>query len=166
LPGPQPLSITLSAAQRALLERLARAQTTPQALARRARIVLLAAEGQRNETIAAQLGCNRIQVREWRRRWAQAAPRLEALEAADAPEAALVAAMAAALSDRPRSGRPVTFIAEQVCQILALACEPPTDSGREVTHWTPRELAQEATKRGIVDSISVRQVGRFLGRPR
>jgi putative transposase len=166
LPGPQPLSITVSAAQRALLERLARAQTTPQALARRARIILLAAEGHQNEPIAEQLGCNRIQVREWRRRWAEASPRLEALEGSDAAEAVRIQAISEVLSDRARSGRPSRFTAEQVCQILALACEDPSESGREVTHWTPRELAQEAQKRGIVESISVRTVGRFFDRPR
>ena len=49
-----------------------------------------------------------------------------------------------------------------VSAILAVACEPPENSGRPVTHWTPRELADEVIKRGIVASISPRQVGRFL----
>jgi len=46
--------------------------------------------------------------------------------------------------------------------IITVACEPPEKSGRPVTHWTPRELTDEVIKRGIVASISVRQVGRFL----
>jgi putative transposase len=166
LPGPKPLFIALSASQRALLERLARAQTTPQALARRARILLLAAEGKQNTPIAEALGCHRIQVREWRRRWAEAAPRLEALEAEGAAESTRMEAIAEVLSDRARSGRPATFTAEQIVQILSLACETPAHSGREVTHWSPRELAQEAQRRGIVESISVRTVGRFFERPR
>ena len=41
---------------------------------------------------------------------------------------------------------------------------PREDSGRPITHWTPPELADEAKKRGIVESISPRSVGRFLGR--
>jgi putative transposase len=45
---------------------------------------------------------------------------------------------------------------------LAVACEPPEKSDRPVTHWTPRELADEVQKRQIVPSISVRHVGRFL----
>ena len=65
-------------------------------------------------------------------------------------------------SDLPRSGSPGKFTAEQVTQILAVACEDPEASGRPVTHWTPRELADEVAKRGIVESISPRQVGRFL----
>jgi transposase len=66
------------------------------------------------------------------------------------------------LSDAPRPGAPVKFTAEQVTEIVAVACEDPENSGRPVTHWTPRELADEVIKRDIVASISPRQVGRFL----
>jgi putative transposase len=64
--------------------------------------------------------------------------------------------------DTPRSGALCTFSPEQWCQIMALACEPPTNAGRPISHWTPRELADEAIKRGIVATISERHVGRFL----
>lgn len=67
------------------------------------------------------------------------------------------------LSDQPRSGWGGKFSAEQVTQILAVACESPDEeSERPVTHWTPRELADEVVRRGLVDSISPRHVGRFL----
>ena len=66
------------------------------------------------------------------------------------------------LSDEPRSGGPCTFSAEQLTQILAVACEKPQDCGRPVTHWTPRELAHEVIKRGVVESISKRHVDRIL----
>src|SRR5215831_19943203 len=46
--------------------------------------------------------------------------------------------------------------------LLALACEPPAASGRPSSHWTPRALADEACTRGMVATISKRQVGRFL----
>ena len=46
--------------------------------------------------------------------------------------------------------------------ILALVCEPPEKSGRPITHWTAKELADEAIRCGIVPSISVTQVGRYL----
>ena len=65
------------------------------------------------------------------------------------------------LRDTPRRGRPATFTPEQLCHIVAVACEAPADSGRPVTHWTPRELAAEVISRGIVPSISPRSVGRF-----
>jgi putative transposase len=45
---------------------------------------------------------------------------------------------------------------------VALACEAPSESGRPVTHWSTTELADEAIKRGIVEDISARSVGRFL----
>jgi putative transposase len=66
------------------------------------------------------------------------------------------------LQDAPRPGKPAIFSAEQWCQIMALACEPPEVSGRPISHWTPRELAAEAVNQGIVETISERHVGRFL----
>ena len=71
-----------------------------------------------------------------------------------------------ALSDEKRSGRPATFTPEQICQIVAMACEKPEDSQRPTSHWTPREMAEELIKRGIVTSISPRTVGRFFKRCR
>lgn len=47
---------------------------------------------------------------------------------------------------------------------MAMACERPEDSQRSITHWTQQELADEAIKRGIVDYVSQRSVGRFLKR--
>lgn len=66
------------------------------------------------------------------------------------------------LSDAPRSGAPATFTPEQIVQVVAVACSDPEESDRPITHWSPRELADEALKRGIVSTISVRTVGRFL----
>jgi len=137
---------------RAGLERLARAHTTGQLLAQRARIVLAAADGLNNTQIGVALGVTAKMARHWRGRWLaqQAAP----LEEVD---------VAARLRDAPRPGAPPTFTAEQLCQVVALACEEaPAESGRPTSHWTPRELADEAAKRGIVERISVRTIGRFL----
>src|SRR5207245_11559479 len=66
------------------------------------------------------------------------------------------------LTDEPRPGAPATFTREQFMQIMALACEKPEASDRPVSTWTPRELADEAVKRGIVEQISPRTVERFL----
>jgi len=68
----------------------------------------------------------------------------------------------ALLTDKKRPGAPGTFTFEQFVQIMALACERPTESDRPVSAWTPSELADEAVKRGIVKQISPRTVGRFL----
>ncbi|MCA1838530.1 MAG: helix-turn-helix domain-containing protein [Actinobacteria bacterium] len=71
------------------------------------------------------------------------------------------------VADQPRSGTPPTFGPQQGVRIVALAWEDPRECGRRrpVTHyWRPPELADEALKRGIVESISPRSVVRFLGR--
>jgi hypothetical protein len=66
------------------------------------------------------------------------------------------------LADAPRSGRPDTFTAEQICALIALACEKPEDHGRPITHWTARELKDQVIQAGILSRISVRQVNRVL----
>jgi putative transposase len=124
-------------------------------------MILFAFDGLANEDIADRIGCERHAVGLWRRRWAEAFGRLVLVECCE-KESALPRALDELLSDLPRSGCPGKFTAFQVTQVLAVACEPPEDSGRPVTHWTPRELADEVHKRGIVGSISARQVGRFL----
>ena len=152
--GPRPAEIVLDAAERVALERLARAHTTGQLLAQRARIVLAAADGLNNTQIGVALGVTAKMARHWRGRWlAQQAAPLEEVEQVS---------VAAWLRDAPRPGAPPTFSAEQLCQLVGLACEAPGESGRPTSHWTPRELADEAVRRRIVERISVRTVGRFL----
>ncbi len=157
--GPLPLSITVSPPQQAILEGLLRQHSCPQAVAFRARIVLAAAADQRNEPLARQFRCSPSTVRKWRARWAAAESQLAA---AEANVDDLQQAIGVVLADAPRSGAPDTFTAEQIVQIINLACTPPPDADRPVAAWTPRELADEAVKQGIVPSISPRSVGRFL----
>ena len=160
MPG-RAAKVIITERQQSVLRIMTRSSTCPQALAQRARMILLAFDGLRNEDIADRLGCERHAVGLWRRRWAEAFGRLVLVECCE-KESALPQAIDALLSDLPRSGCPGKFTAEQVPQVLAVACEPPQDSGRPVTHWTPRELADEVRQRGIVASVSPRQVGRFL----
>ena len=164
--GPRPTPLALTGTQRRLLERLVRRHTSQQRLVRRAQIILASADGLTNEQIAQRLGLTRGTVRTWRNRWAYASDELQAAEQADADDAALTTRLTALLADAPRPGAPATFTAEQLVQVVALACSDPHDSGRPVTHWTPTELADEAKKRQIVASISPRSVGRFLKRGR
>ena len=44
---------------------------------------------------------------------------------------------------------------------MALACEVPDESDLPLRHWSQSELAREAVRRGIVDSLSHGPVGRF-----
>lgn len=158
-PGPLPLPLVMSPAQQAALTALLRRSSCPQALALRVKILLGAVVGQRNEPLARAVGCTPTTVRKWRGRWHAAAARLAT---ADDDPAALAQTIAAILADAPRPGAPGTFTAEQIVRIVNLACCPPEQSGRPVTAWTPRELADEAAKQGIVVTISPRTVGRFL----
>lgn len=166
MPGPKPLCVTLSDKQRGLLEHLLRRQTSRQRLVRRAKTILAAADGASNEAIAAHLDLDRNTVRTWRQRWWSGADTLAAAEAAGEADKALRLRIEALLDDAPRPGTPGEFSAEQLPQIISVACEAPEDSGRPVSHWTPRELADEVIKRGIVQRISPRTVGRFLKRRR
>ncbi len=161
--GPHPPVVTLSGRLRAVLEHLSRRQTSPQRLVRRVRIVLAARTGLTNDQSARLVGSSRGVVRTWRSRWLTAAPRLEAAVTAGDDDHLLAQVVADALDDAARPGAPVTFSAEQVVLIVALACEPPPSSDRPTSHWTPREIAAEAVTRGIVPAISPRSVERFLG---
>lgn len=156
MPGPQPPQIELSERERTELETLVRAQKTPQAVARRARVVLLASRGYSNLDIARLVPMDEEAVGLWRRRWAGF--RSVPLEAMSVTER---------LADAPRPGAVPRFSAEQVCQIVALACEQPSDSGRPISQWSHRELADEIVRRGITDRISPRHAARLLksGRP-
>jgi len=147
--------------QRTILETLSRATTASRRIVQRARIILRAHDGMLNRDIGAEVGLHPDQVGVWRRRWQASYDALVAIECREST-AALTRAIEQVLSDAPRSGSPGTFRAEQVTQIMATACEPPKNSGRPIDRWTHRELRDEVIQRGIVKSISVRQVGRYL----
>ena len=153
--------VIITERQQMVLQTMAFSRCCPQGLAHRAEIILLAFEGLKNEVIAQKLQCERHGIGIWRRRWQKAFQQLTVIECLEKPSA-LREAIAAVLGDLPRAGCGGKFTAEQIAQILAVACEPPEKSGRPVTHWTSRELAEEVIQRGIVASISVRQIGRFL----
>lgn len=153
MPGPKLPAIELTAEERGELERLARRPTTGQQLAERARVVLLAAEGRNNCEIARALAIDVDTVRKWRGRWRGVA---------GAPAAELP--VATRLADAPRPGTPARITPEQVCRIMALACEAPSASGRPISQWSTAELAAEITQRGIVETISPRHAARLLKR--
>ena len=159
--GPKPKPIRLKERQRTILEQIVRRAQSAQCMVARSKIILLADEGMSNQHIADELDMHVQTPRRWRNRWAEAAERLATAEA-ESTDRELQLLVEDVLSDQPRSGTPATFTPEQICQIVALACEPPEASGRPVTHWTPPELADEAVKRKIVEHISPRSVGRFL----
>jgi transposase len=158
MPG-QAAKVWITERQQPILVELSKSRTESQVVVQRATIVLRAFAGQLNEQIAEEVGLGRAQVGVWRRRWQAAWEELTALECREPRR--LREAIGEVFRDAPRSGAPGTFTAEQVTQILALACEPPEKSGRPITHWTRKELHAEVLKRGIAQ-ISESQVGRYL----
>jgi putative transposase len=160
MPG-KAAKVTITERQQDILQSLAFSRSSPKGLAHRAEIILLAFSGLKNEDVAKKLHCERHGVGIWRRRWQKYFDQLTVIECVEKPTA-LREAILEVLSDLPRAGCGGKFTADQIAQILATACEPPEKSGRPISHWTSRELADEVIKRQIVSSISVRQVGRFL----
>lgn len=153
--------IVFTEKQQSILEQMTRSTTAPQRLVQRAGLILRAFSGALNIDIANVTGLARKQIGLWRRRWHESFDALVAIECRES-QAALRRAIEDVLSDAPRAGSTGTFTAEQVTHILAVACESPEQSGRPIDRWTHRELADEVVKRGMVSSISVSQVGRYL----
>ncbi len=130
--------------ERAKIERLARSQTAPVRLARRAKIIQLSRAGKTVPTIARELGlCERI-VRVWLHRFDKAG--LEGLE------------------DGPRRGRRPTYSEEERSRVIAKARSlPPKPEGTEVPptcHWTLDGLQVELNKEGL--PIKRSQIRRIL----
>ncbi len=135
--------IDLTPVQTAELTRLLRAGTTPQRLALRILVVLLAADGQASAAIADRLSICVDTAAKWRRRW-RVAPGLPAL------------------ADRKRTGRPPKFTPVQVAQVKALACRPAAESGLPLARWSAAELARQVITDGICTRVSVSTVRRWL----
>ena len=112
-------AVALTEEERETLQRWARRHTSAQALALRCKIVLAAAEGERNRDIAARLGCHPATVGKWRNRFAE--HRLDGLH------------------DEPRPGKPRTVTDEDVERVIVKTLEgtPP-----DATHWSTRSMAK------------------------
>jgi putative transposase len=145
------LQVVLKQEEQAALVRLTRRHSSTQQLVMRAQVVLEASKGKSNVTIARELSISVETVRLWRSRWAaQQDIRLKDR------------AVEQRLADAPRPGAPARISAEQRCQMEVLACKAPSESGRPISQWTGREIADELVRRGIVERISRRHAARLL----
>jgi putative transposase len=151
MPGRKPPEIHLTDSERQSLELLVRRYSTGQQKAIRGRIILLAADSKNNREIVKELEVSVDTARLWRQRWLD----LHSISLDDL-------SIEERLEDLPRPGTPPRLTANQICQIEKLACEKPENSGRPITQWTGREIADEIKKRGIVDKISPRHASRLL----
>jgi transposase len=115
----QASAIDLGDEERAYLERLARRRKVARGDAQRAEIVLAAAAGLNNVTIAAKVGVTRQTVRTWRDRFAK--DRLDGL------------------SDEPRCGAPRKIGDDKVEAIVVKTLE---EKPKGATHWSTRDMAR------------------------
>jgi putative transposase len=144
--APKPLH--LSETEQEQLQQLVNRHSTPQQIAIRASIILLADEGQNHREIARTLNISRDMARLWRNRWLELSEKNRTV--------------VERLADAQRPGGPMTFSLEQILQLFVIACNKPETYGRPISHWTARELADEMSKQGVVSSISPRHVGRLM----
>jgi putative transposase len=162
MPGRHAKAVQITEQESQVLSQIMRQPTQPLWLVTRSKIIVGAAAGTSISQQSRELGLVRNAVQHWREKWeSQHEERQVGAESGKLRET-----IVQLLHDDYRSGAPATFTAEQVVQIIAVACEDPQQSGYPISHWTPKEVAQEVVKRGIVSRISIRQVGRFLKRGR
>lgn len=151
MPGRKPAEIILTDVERQDLEIMVNRHGTGQQMAKRGRIILMAADGKNNSEIARELKTSLDMPRLWRGRWLDLQPiSLEDLSIEER------------LEDLPRPGAPSRLTADQICQLEQMACEKPEEGGRPISQWTGREIADEMVKRGIVKKISARHAARLL----
>ena len=130
-------------AQREALEALVRGHSTSQQLALRARMILHAADNVGVRESARELDVWPKTVRYWRGRWRQA------------PAAQSVSER---LADAPRSGAPATYTPEQICAVIAMTCEKPSESERPISHWSQREIAGSSWRTRMTAAFSSRKM--------
>jgi len=136
------MAVHVSSDARRELERVVREQRGAARLYRRARRVLSAVSGESIASVARQMGTNRSRVGEWLRRF-----EVEGVEG---------------LKDEPRSGRPARITSLERHQVIAAACNDPSEYGLERSVWSHESLADALKDRGHVRSISSSTVGRIL----
>jgi putative transposase len=156
------MEIKLSPRQKRMLDVFSRSTHLLFHLKIRAKIVLLAANGSSNNAIERSMKIDKNQVKRWRDRYGNKLEQISLIEK-ESPQK-LRSAIIEALSDAPRNGGPSKFRDEQVAAIIAMSCEDPEKFDLAVSNWTPGLLQRKAIELGIVESISVRHVGRLLKR--
>lgn len=124
-------TLKLRRGDRAVLESSTRAGTVEARVAMRARIILLAAEGESNRSIAKMVDLHYNQVGLWRKRYEEFG--------------------LAGLNDEERTGRPLVYGHDDVLLLVKLVTEPPPDNA---TRWSMEALAAAMAAHGVPISAS------------
>ena len=153
--------IELDTPEKELLQKILRSHNAGKFLQIRTQIVLAAADKLTNIQIQKDYNIEEHRVAFWRNRFHESHELWKALEPELRPPMS-EKLLRSWLADQPGRGRKAVITAEQKALILAVACEPPSQSGYPNTHWTSRLLAKEVIRRGIVHYIAFQTVWSFL----
>lgn len=143
-----------------ILEKLVNGSNVQLNQKKRATIILALVEESNNYHVSTSLNINRKTVIKWKQRWEESKVELDRIER-DEPRK-LKQEIKEILEDSYRSGRPNSFTMEQIAKIINLSLQKPESVGVPISHWTSEELARKAIKDNIVESISGRQISRYL----
>lgn len=154
--GPLPLT----AGVRRILTSFSNSYTSASCHRERAKIILLASEGKGNKEIGKILHIHHNTVGKWRKRFSDAAGRLERI--AEEEPSDLEENVIDVLSDEDRSGAPCTFDCDTRKKIQLFACQKPSDYGFEASHWSLSMLRRALMDERVVESISTGAVYHIL----
>lgn len=158
------MELLISPQEQAVLEKACRSKKKEQRLIERTRIILHYSLSGNKSELSRTLHLSRPFISRWVQRWRDKAEERKVLQeelqyqiiSAGKYEKALLAF----LSDKQRSGAPVTFSEHQRRQLIGMACGSPADFGLPFSHWSHELLSEQAKKTGI--DISPRHIGRIL----
>jgi transposase len=156
----------LTARQSALFTQYISKGTTSKRDLFRVRLLLYGAQNKTNLEISIILKSHSKTICLWRNRWAEKQLHFENFEKGPdgngVTDKELLREMLLALRDHPRPGKPIIISEEQKEQLVALACQKPSDHNLPQTHWTYELLAETAIEMGLVSSISAHYVSEIL----
>lgn len=159
-------ALPMTARQYRLLSQEASKRKTLRQYSVRIAVLLRGSEGESQSHVARELGIALNTVKSWRRRWASAYESLlvfeQGVDGQGVSDHTLLRELLKCVDDLPRSGAPVRITQAQKQQIVALACENPSDYGVEMTRWTCEMLAKVSVEQGIVERISARYLAEIL----
>ena len=137
--GRKGIEISVSTLEREQLLSMSRSRSLPHSLVRRAKIILMAADGHTSQEIALRCEVTPPAITHWKKRF--------------------VAQGLAGLHDEARPGRPRTHDDEAVAELLARVLHEKPDGA---THWSVRSAA---TQTGISKSSVARYLSLFGVQP-
>lgn len=154
------VKIAFTERQYQILDKLSKGIKTAECIKKRAGILIEYKESLNKSKTAKKLKTSRNRVTRWSNKWMKFQNELNQIELEEPHK--LKKTIVSVLSDNWRSGKPPRITSEQVASIIFISLQKPELLGLPISHWTSKTLGIKAMEMGIVDTISERQVGRYL----